>query len=179
MKYIIKGKNFEITDGIRAAIESSMERLDKYFVSEEIEAHVVVRTYKVGKKIEVTIFDDSLRTIRQEVMHDDLYAAIDLVGKKLEQQLRKIKDRAVKHNSKSDNAMKHFAFEKISSHDEEVLKISKRKTLENKPMTEEEALLQFELLGHDFFVFDDFKDNLTKILYKRHEGDYGIIEIEN
>ncbi len=178
MRYEIVGKNIEVTEGIRDAVRSSLDELVKYFAEKDIVAKVLVRTYSVGQKVEVTLVIDSGHSIRQEVTHDDLYAAIDLVGKKLEKQIRRMKERisTSKRQSKSVSEVFAPAFEK----EEEILRqVTRRKSLSNKPMTEEEAILQFELSGHDFFVFEDFEVEIIKVLYKRKDGEYGIIELES
>ena len=93
MKLEVVGKNIEVTEGIRNAIENAVNELDKYFVKKELTTKVVVKTYPVGTKVEMTIIVDADHTLRQEVMNDDLYYAIDKAGKKMERQLRKFKER--------------------------------------------------------------------------------------
>ena len=175
MKLEIVGKNIEVTDGIRTAIESTVNELDKYFVKKELSTKVVVKTYPVGTKVEMTIIVDADHTLRQEVMNDDLYYAIDKAGKKMERQLRKFKERVVSAKKKNLDINQYLVaeFEQIK----EPRKIIKRKEVEGKPMTEEEALLQFEILGHDFFVFEDFQEEVNKIIYRRKDNEYGIIEV--
>lgn len=175
MKYEIVGKNIEVTGAIDAAIRDSLDNLEVYFQDKEIIAKVLVRTYNVGQKVEVTLLVDQSVVSRQEVLHDNLYAAIDMVGKKLEKQIRKIKDRMETSVKRRSSVAEIFMVEKMKK--EETRRVSRRKTLENKPMDEEEAILQFEISGHDFFVFEDL-DEVTKILYKRKDGEYGIIELE-
>lgn len=177
MKVETIGKNIEVTQGIREAVQTSIERVEKYFKDKEIEAKVLVRTYPIGTKVEATVIVDKTHIIRQEESHDDLYAAIDLVGKKLDKQIRKIKERMARDAKRQASASKIFA-DYDHEKSEKINEITRRKVLENKPMTEEEAILQFELVGHDFFVFDDYEVELTKILYKRKDGEYGIIELD-
>ena len=176
MKLQLVGKNIQVTEGIKLAVENSIGELDKYFSNKDVSAHVVVKTYPVGSKAEFNIKVDAHHTIRQEVMHDDLYAAIDLGGKKIEKQIRKFKARAKEHSKDKEEVIKYFTEEAKS--DLKPKKIIRRKELENKPMSEEEALLQFEISGHDFFVFDDFNEEITKIIYKRKDNEYGIIDIQ-
>lgn len=175
MKYEIIGKNIEVTDAIENAVKDSLNDLEKYFAGKEVIAKVVVRTYNVGQKVEVTFVVDQNVIARQENVHDNLYAAIDMVGKKLEKQIRKIKDRMDSSVKRRESVSTIFAVDKFEKLD--ARKITRRKTLENKPMDEEEAILQFEIIGHDFFVFEDL-DEVTKILYKRRDGEYGIIELQ-
>ena len=176
MKLEVVGKNIEVTEGIRNAIENAVNELDKYFVKKELTTKVVVKTYPVGTKVEMTIVVDADHTLRQEVMNDDLYYAIDEAGKKMERQLRKFKERVVSAKKKNID-INHFLvedFEQIK----EPRKIIKRKEVKGKPMTEEEALLQFEILGHDFFVFEDFQEEVNKIIYRRKDNEYGIIVLK-
>ena len=173
MKTQIQGKNIEITKGIETAITESLSRVEE-LIKEEVNVHVIVRTYTVGTKIEVTLKVIGGDFIRQEVMHDDLYAAIDLVGKKLVKQIRKINSRNI--SSKKQNTAFVNLFHEME--EKQVTTISRRKVVENKPMTEEEALLQFELVGHNFYIFEDAISGITKILYLRKDKEYGILELE-
>lgn len=174
MNIEISGKNFEVTEGIREAVANSLTPLEKYFHNKEIDAKVVVKTYKVGQKIEVSLVINHGNVIRQEVMAEDLYAAIGTSGKKLEKQIKKMNSR-LKDNKKHGEEIIPFLVE----HDHEIQDhkaITRRKTIDNKPMTEAEAILQFEISGHDFYVFNDYSDgDITKILYNRKDGEYGVI----
>ena len=174
MKITLRGKNIEITEAIEEKVSEKLSKLDKYFiVSENVEAKVLVRTYPYGQKIEVTIPTEYV-LLRAEVVDQDLYNAIDLVIDKLEGQIRKYKtrlNRNVKDNIKEFN----FDFD-IKEEEEPKEKIVKRKDIEMKPMDEEEAILEMELLGHSFFVYKDMDTNKTCVLYKRKDGDYGLIE---
>ncbi len=177
IKYEITGKNIEVTEAMHASIVQALDKLDVYFTDRDITAKVVVRTYKVGQKIEVTFLVEHNVVARQEVTHENLYAAIDLVGKKLEKQIRRINDRLASHKKRNESVAIAFAEHK---QDKEAVKaVSRRKTLVNKPMDEEEAVLQFEIFGHDFFIFEDAQSENTKVLYKRKDGEYGIIELED
>ncbi len=175
MKIEITGKNIEVTEGIRVAVEESITEVEKYFVDKDINAKVVVRTYPVGQKIEVTLGVAGGQTIRQEVQHEDLYAAIDIVGKKLEKQIRRMKERVTTTTRRKESVVGLFS--DFETEKENLQRVTRRKELSNKPMTEEEAILQFELSGHDFYVFDDFEVDVVKILYKRKDGEYGVIEL--
>ncbi len=175
MRFEIIGKNIEVTEGIREAVYGSLESLENYFTSQDIDAKVLVRTYSVGQKVEVTLVIDGGQTIRQEVQHEDLYAAIDMVGKKLEKQIRRMKERV--NTSKKHSKAVAEVFAEFDTKAEKLQKVTRRKELSNKPMTEEEAILQFELSGHDFYVFEDFEVEMVKILYKRKDGEYGVIEL--
>ena len=171
MKYLIRGDKYENTDSIKEYIEAKLSRLDKYIKdSDDIEA--VVLTKKEGRryKIEVTIPTKDF-TLRNEVVDDDLYAAIDLVIDKLERQVRKNKDKL----NKKKKVIEDFEIDIEDNFMEEEV-IVKRKSIELKPIDEEEAILQMELLGHNFFVYKDIDTDKICVLYKRKNGNYGIIE---
>ena len=149
-------------------------KLDKYFDNpENITATVSIKI--VGKKqvVEVTINTHSF-VIRGEESNDDLYASIDLVSDKIERQIRKNKTRM--HKKINKEKIKDFNLSYDDNAEEKSDIIVKRKVIETKPMDEEEAILQMELLGHDFFVFKNANTDEFNILYKRKNGDYGIIE---
>ena len=174
MKYNIRGDKLEITDAINNYVESKLDRLNKYFKEDDILANVLLRVRGNSQIIEVTIPTDKF-ILRSEEEDKDLYAAIDLVTDKLERQIRKNKTRLNKQNL--DNKYKDFNFDYETTNeedDEEV--IVKRKNIEMKPMDEEEAILQMNLLGHEFFVYKDMHTNKVCVLYKRKDGNYGLIE---
>ncbi len=175
MKVVITGKNIEITDAIKNAIESSLAEVDKYFTSKELEAKVLVRTYNVGQKVEIEIVMDKDHVIRQEETADDLYDAINSATRKIERQVRKFKSRLTDYSNK-ESISKMFSDE---GGQEWHPKITKRKEFEDKLMTEAEALLQFDLIGHDFFIFTDANTLQTKVLYKRKDDEYGTIEVRS
>ena len=169
MKYIIRGDN---TQSIKEYIESKLDRLDKYFNEKEYEASVLTKKEGRMQKIEVTIPTDTF-TLRNEAISEDLYAAIDVVIDELERQIRKNKDKINKKNNK------HIIGDFDALLEDEFYepeKVVKRKKLDLKPMDEEEAIIEMEMLGHDFFVFRDADSDNTCVLYKRKNGNYGIIE---
>ena len=176
MKYNIRGDKLEVTEAIGNYVETKLDRLNKYFKEDNILANVLIKVRGNSQIIEVTIPTDKF-ILRGEESHDDLYAAIDLVTDKLERQIRKNKTRLNKQNV--DNSLKSFNFDyELSSDDEsnEDEVIVKRKRVEMKPMDEEEAILEMNLLGHEFFVFKDMNTDKTCVLYRRKDGNYGIIE---
>ena len=171
MKYLIRGDKYENTEAIKEYIEAKLSRLDKYIKdSDDLEA--VVLTKKEGRryKIEVTIPTKDF-TLRNEVVDDDLYAAIDLVIDKLERQVRKNKEKL----NKKKKVIEDFEIDIEDNFMEEEV-IVKRKSIELKPIDEEEAILQMELLGHNFFVYKDADTDKICVLYKRKNGNYVIIE---
>ena len=173
MNINIRGDKIEVTDSIKNYVKEKLEKLDKYFEdSSKIDAHVIIRARNGEQIIEVTV-PTSKYTLRAEEKHSDLYAAIDLVVDVLERQIRKNKTRL---NKRRDAADVVFSF--IPEEDEEYTEtnqIVKRKTIEKKPMSEEEAILQMELLDHDFFLYNDVDQECFAVLYKRKDGNYGII----
>ena len=176
MKYNIRGDKLEVTDAINNYVESKLDRLNKYFKEDDILANVLLRVRGNSQIIEVTIPTDKF-ILRSEEESKDLYAAIDLVTDKLERQIRKNKTRLNRQNT--DNKLKEFKFDYEISADEESNEdeiIVKRKNIEMKPMDEEEAILEMNLLGHEFFVYKDMHTNKVCVLYKRKDGNYGLIE---
>ncbi|MBQ3475746.1 MAG: ribosome-associated translation inhibitor RaiA [Bacilli bacterium] len=169
MKFIIRGDN---TAAIKDYIENKIEKITKYLDSDDLEATVVTRKEGRNQKIEVTIPTDSF-TLRNESTNEDLYAAIDNVVDKLERQIRKNKDKINKKNNKRIISDFEMMLED-EFFDEE--KIVKRKQIELKPIDEEEAIIEMEMLGHSFFVFKDVETDKICVLYKRKNGNYGIIE---
>ena len=153
-----------------------MERLDRYFEdSESQEAFIKVRIRGVEQIIEVTVPTHKF-TLRAEESHKDLYAATDLVIDKLERQIRKNKTRLNNRYKNAEVVDFDFNFEVKEKENDE--KIVKRKTIESKPMDEEEAILQMELINHDFFAFKNVKEECISVVYKRKDGHYGLINMK-
>ena len=176
MKITLRGKNIEITEAIEEKVGEKLSKLDKYFiVSENVEAKVLVRTYPYGQKIEVTIPTEYV-LLRAEVVDKDLYNAIDLVINKLEGQIRKYKTRLNRKSKDNKLAFNLASIEPLDDEEEDVL--VKTKTITPKPMDMEEAIMQMELIGHSFFVYRDTETDAISIVYRRNDGDYGLIETE-
>lgn len=171
MKFNIHGKNIEVTDAIRDYIESKVGRLEKYFKKTNLTATVNVRVRGKDQIVEVTIPTDRV-TLRAEDTHSDLYAAIDLVIEKLERQIRKNKSKA-KKSLKQVVVFNDFDVDAAEEVDDSIVK---RKVIDTKPMSEEEAILQMELIGHDFFLFKNDKTGELCVVYKRKDSGYGILE---
>ena len=174
MKYNIRGDKMVVTEAIRDYAEEKLGKLEKYFKDDDITANVLTRVRGNSQIVEVTI-PTSKFVLRSEEENEDLYAAIDLVSDKLERQIRKNKtrlNRNVKENAREFN----FDYVIEEAEEEAKEKIVKRKNIEMKPMDEEEAILEMELLGHSFFVYKDMDTNNVCVLYKRKDGDYGLIE---
>ena len=174
MKFNIHGKKIDVTESIKSYIEEKIGRLDKYFENpDNITATALIKLRGKEQVVEVTINANKF-ILRGEESHKDLYASIDKVSDKIERQIRKNKTRLKK---KVKDVSKDFVldFEEKEENDNSVVK---RKVIENKPMSEEEAILQMELLGHEFFAYKNEETNEVNILYKRKDGDYGILEIK-
>ena len=173
MNMNIRGDKLVVTDAIKDYVKEKLAKLDKYFDDPfSMEAHVLLRSKNNKDTIEVTIPAKGF-TLRAEESNADLYAAIDLVTDILERQIRKNKTRL--NSRKNAQPEISFAFVEEEVDEEETSQIVKRKTIESKPMSEEEAILQMELLGHDFFVYKDADEECIAVLYKRKDGNYGII----
>lgn len=171
MKFNIHGKNIEVTEPIRSYIESKIGKIEKYFKDTDLEAVVNLRVRGKEQIAEVTIPANKM-ILRAEEKHNDLYAAIDLVSDKLERQIRKNKTKARK-NLKQTIVFNDFEVDAKEDVDDSIVK---RKTIDTKPMSEEEAILQMELIGHDFFLFKNDKTNEFCVVYKRKDKGYGILE---
>ena len=178
MKCQITGKNIVVTDAIRNAIETKLRRMDKYFViNEDVEAKVLIRTYKNAQKIEITIFT-KMMDFRVEVKDDDLYAAVDLAIDKLEGQMRKLKTKLARRHRESLGraiAFENFISEQDDSNDEVV----RVKELDLSPMDMEEAITKMEALDHSFFVYLDSEDEKVSVLYRRDDGNYGVLQVNS
>ncbi|NMA50790.1 MAG: ribosome-associated translation inhibitor RaiA [Mollicutes bacterium] len=175
LKISIRGDKIEVTKAIKEHIEEKISKLDKYFEnSEEIKCNVIIRVKNNNQTVEVTI-PTSRFTIRSEESHNDLYAAVDLIIDKLERQIRKNKTRLKKIYKSVPEFEMNLDYEGLEEPEE---KIVKRKNIISKPMDEEEAIMQMELLNHDFFAFKNLDENCVSVLYLRKDGSYGIMNVK-
>jgi len=178
MKMIIKGRHMSVTDAIRDYAEEKVGRVSKILDGEHMTTEVELFTEKNpsienGHIAEVTVWTKG-PVIRAKEAAPDMYAAIDLVSEKLERQFRKYKGKL--KDRYSAKAPMPPVVEPVVPEEEPEPAIVKTKALELKPMTPEEAILQMELLGHDFFVFTSAETDSVNVLYRRNDGDYGLIE---
>ena len=174
MKYVIRGEKVEITEAIKNYIMEKIGKLDKYFQTpDEIKANVRVRIRGKEQIVEVTIPIKKI-VLRCEERDEDLYKAIDLASDKLERQLRKNKTKMMKQKKDITKEMRFEELEPIETKEE----IVKRKKVEMKPMNEEEAMMQMDLVDHDFFVYKDIDTKSVNVIYKRKDGTFGIIETD-
>jgi putative sigma-54 modulation protein len=179
MQYQIVGKNITVTEGISSVITEKLQRLEKFFViDDEVTCRALVRSYKVGAKVEITVFT-KMMDLRAEVQHDDLYAAVDLAIDKLVNQLRRFKTRVKDH--KQPSLAESFLIEAIEDEDKKVTvdQLIRTKSMYLSPMTIEEAITRMEALGHAFFMYLDIEEKQISVLYHRVDGGYGLIQAEN
>ena len=175
MKFNIHGKKIDVTESIKNYIEEKIGRLDKYFENpEDITATALIKLRGNEQVVEITINANKF-ILRGEESHKDLYASIDKVSDKIERQIRKNKTRLKKKTVKDVSKDFVLDFEEKEENDNVIVK---RKVIENKPMSEEEAILQMELLGHEFFAYKNEETKEVNILYRRKDGDYGVLEIK-
>ena len=176
MKITIHEDKVKVTPSIKSYIEEKLSRLNKYFENPEgVSATVKIRVRNQDQIIEVTIPTKDF-TLRREEIDNDLYAAIDLVIDKLERQIRKNKTRFERKYKDNSVAMINYDFD-IAKEEVSKSKIVKRKDIDTKPMSEEEAILQAELLSHDFFAFKNIDEDCVSVLYQRKDGNYGILNV--
>lgn len=174
MKFVIVGKNIEVTPGLRSAVEEKIGKLERYF-NPETEAHVTLSVEKERQKIEVTIpVKGSI--IRSEQVSNDMYVSIDLVEEIIERQLKKYKNKLVDKKQPSDYFKREFMEKEYM--DEEEVRIIRTKKFDIKPMYPEDACVQMELLGHSFYVFCNAETDQVNVVYKRKGNTYGLIEPE-
>ncbi|MCP1108718.1 putative sigma-54 modulation protein [Lachnospiraceae bacterium PF1-21] len=177
MKFIISGKNIEVTSGLREAVESKLGKLERYFTP-ETEVIVTLSVEKERQKIEVTIpVKGSI--VRSEQVSSDMYVSIDLVEEVIERQLRKYKNKLVeKHRDSGSFKQEFFNDSDADDTNDGDIKIVRTKRFGIKPMFPEDACIQMELLGHDFFVFSNAETDEVNVVYKRKNGTFGLIEPE-
>mgnify|MGYP003571312288 CR=1 FL=1 len=181
MKYQIVGRNIEVTDSISSTITKKLSKLDKYFrQSEEVLCRVVFRFYRGSDeaKVEVTIFSKDT-TFRAEVKNKDLYSAVDQAVDKLTGQLRKLKTQ-LKRRYEHEGIGKSLIFEAIQEEtkSEEKATTVRTKTVKVKPITMENAIIEMESIGHNFYLYLDTDDEKMSVVYKREDGGYGLIQAD-
>ena len=179
LKYNVRGENIEVTDALRSYVEKRLNKLEKYFeLNQDVIAHVNLRVYRDrSAKVEVTIPLPYL-VLRAEETTDDMYRSIDFVSEKLERQIRKYKTRV---NRKSrEKGLQDFFVEQPEEEEKKPSEfdIVRNKRVSLKPMDPEEACVQMELLGHNFYVFCNGQTDEVNVVYKRKDGAYGLIEPE-
>lgn len=174
MNYIISGKNIDVTEGLKTAIYDKLGRLEKFF-TDDTDAQVTLSVEKERQKIEVTIPMKG-HIIRAEQASDDMYVSIDLVVEVIERQVTRYKKKIV-DKEQNANYIRDDFFSDEDTDDEEV-KIIRSKRFAVKPMYPEDACVQMELLGHNFYVFRNAETEEVNVVYKRKGNTYGLIEPE-
>lgn len=174
MKITISGKNIDVTQGLRSAVEDKLSKLEKYFTP-DTDCNVTLGVEKERQKMEVTIPMKG-HIIRAEQQSDDMYVTIDLVVDVIEAQLKKYRKKLITKQQNSDSLRKEFVEEEIA--DDEEIRIVRAKKFGMKPMFPEDACVQMELLGHNFFVFSNAETGEVNVVYKRKDKSYGLIEPE-
>lgn len=173
MKVTVIAKNMELTEALKEIVGKKISKLEKYF-EKDVEAKATLSVQKNRQIIEVTIpFNGAI--LRGEESTSDMYMSLDLVEDKLERQIRKQKTRL---SRKHGGSVKFGELNDIDVKEEDLGKLVKVKKFGVKPMNSEEAILQMDLLGHNFFVFQDADSNKVNVVYKRKDGDYGLLEPE-
>jgi ribosomal subunit interface protein len=181
----IRGENIAVTPSLKEYAEKRISKLEKYFGSPlTASARVNMRVHNKEQVIEVTIPIQGL-LLRAEVGQEDMYAAIDLVVTKLERQIKKYKTKLYRKSRQDTRQAIQTAggstLTKVSAEaepEEEAPEIVRRKSFVLKPMTAKEAILQMEMLGHTFFVFNNADNGETSVVYERRDGRYGLIDQE-
>lgn len=176
MRITISGKNLDITEGLRSAVEDKLSRLEKYFTPDTIVNVTLSVTKKRYQKMEVTIPVKG-HIIRAEQESNDMYVTIDLVEEIIEAQLKKYRQKLVNQQQGTGSFKKEFI--EAEPTEEEEVQIIRSKKFGMKPMFPEDACVQMELLGHTFFVFRNAETDEVNVVYKRKDGNYGLIEAEN
>ncbi len=174
MRYIISGRNIDVTEGLKSAIYEKIGKLEKYF-TQDTEVHVTLSVEKDRQKIEVTIPVKG-NIIRSEQVSTDMYVSIDLVEEIIERQLKRYKTKLTQHNQNAASFTDLYKEEDFDEPDK--IKIVRTKKFAMKPMDPEEACVQMELLGHNFYVFSNSETDEVNVVYKRKGNTYGLIEPE-
>ena len=179
IKYSIRGENLEVTEALRDYVVSKLEKIEKYFqADQELDARVNLKVYREKTaKVEVTIPLGSI-TLRAEDVSQDMYGSIDLVTDKIERQIRKNKTKIERKNRNKKSTSQLFTDAVIEEVEAAPAKVVRSKQIDLKPMDLVEALLQMDLLGHDFFIYVDVEDQTTNVLYRREDGEVGLLEVK-
>ncbi|HEU6122831.1 TPA: ribosome-associated translation inhibitor RaiA [Streptococcus pneumoniae] len=179
IKYSIRGENLEVTEAIRDYVVSKLEKIEKYFQPEqELDARINLKVYREKTaKVEVTIPLGSI-TLRAEDVSQDMYGSIDLVTDKIERQIRKNKTKIERKNKNKVATGQLFTDVLVEDSNVVQSKVVRSKQIDLKPMDLEEAILQMDLLGHDFFIYVDVENQTTNVIYRREDGEIGLLEVK-
>jgi putative sigma-54 modulation protein len=176
MRIIVSAKNMELTNALKNVVEKKLSKLDRYF-DPLVEARATLSVEKNRQTIEVTIPFGGI-VLRGEETNEDMYASIDLVVDKIERQIRKQKTKLARRNHMSALKFQFIPDQDDTEEEDTEPKIVRTKRFAFKPMSPEEAVLQMEMLGHDFFIYQNADSEEINVVYKRKDGNYGLIEPE-
>ena len=171
MRVTVIGKNIDVTPALREIVEKKISKLDRYF-KPNVAARATLTVQKNSQIFEVTIPFNGV-ILRCEESTDDMYKSIDLVQAKLERQIRKQRTKLQRRNNES---LRFSNFDEVALEEDDQGEIVKVKKFNIKPMSTEEAILQMELVEHNFFVFKDSDTDNVNVIYKRKDGNYGLLE---
>lgn len=174
MEVIITGRHIEVTQPLHDYVTKKLERINKYF-EKILDIHVILEVIKKNHEIEIIINANGL-TLRSKGLSPDMYASIDQAVDKIEKQIKRYKDKIVRHKPKSGQISKEAGLSVLSADDEERQKIIRSKRFTVKPMSVGEAIMQMDLLDYDFLVFTHQETNQINVVYRRKDGHYGLIE---
>ncbi len=174
MKISITGKNLEVSEYMREVAEKKLNKLSRYF-PQDTEAQVTLSVERNRHIVEVTIPYEG-RILRAEEVSGDMYASLDSVGSKLEKQVERYRTRFARAQRNAKMPVEEVVPVPMEEDEEEGPRIVRNKKFEIRPMSEEEAMLQMEMLGHNFFVFENAATGQINVLYLRKDGNYGLIE---
>lgn len=176
MKVLVRGRNVEVTDALKEYVEKRVGKLDK-FLDNMGDAQVILNVENQSHKVEVTIPINGM-ILRGEESTGDMYTSVDMVVDKLEKQIEKYKGKLMRRRGQGDQKVAGRAAFMEGGREEEGPKIVRTKRFPVKPMAVDEAILQMNLLGHSFFVFPNAETEQINVLYRRKDGNYGLIEPE-
>ncbi|MDB4894053.1 MAG: ribosomal protein family [Firmicutes bacterium] len=176
MQLAVRGKNMEVTNALREYVEKKVGKIER-FIDQSVNAQVNLSVERGRQIVEVTAAMNGL-LLRGEDATGDMYASIDGVVAKLEKQIQKYKTRFHKHRSKENGIAQLPELSEPEAPEEPEGKLVKTKRFPIKPLSLDEAIIQMDLLSHDFFVFSNADTDRVNVLYRRNDGDYGLLEPE-
>lgn len=177
MRITLSGKNIEVTEGLRQAVEDKLSKLERYFTP-ETDIIVTLSVEKERQKIEVTIPVKG-NIIRSEQVSNDMYVSVDLAAEVIERQLKKYRNKFRADQQAGAASLRTDFIDNDYSEEDDEVRIVRTKRFDIKPMYAEDACVQMELLGHDFYVFCNAETDEVNVVYKRKGNTYGLIEPEN
>ena len=177
MEIIVKGKNMEVTPALKGYVEKKLAKLDKFFENDNVKAQVSMGVERDIHCVDITLVVDGLM-LRGEERTSDMYASVDGAIENIERQIRKYKTKINRKLREGGNMLVDAMFDNVAFVEAEEPLVVKSKRFAIKPMPVEEAIMQIELLGHALFVFMNANTEEVNVVYKRKNGNYGLIEPE-